>query len=177
MGTGSVVLAGLALTLLAPKAVHAIVATAVEVVNPTSNPVPNLDVERNARIPYESGILTTTCTTGVGGSCYAFFTQVPTGYRLVTQNISANLNMAPGAVPFGFLTDTYSFTVALPGFVGPTYAGSAPGGFTYPLTAYFDAGYAPELVISGNFASTSQFVSLTGYLESCAITGCHPIVQ
>jgi hypothetical protein len=39
MGTGAVVLAGSVLALLLPKAVHAIAATAVQVVNTSSNPV------------------------------------------------------------------------------------------------------------------------------------------
>jgi hypothetical protein len=47
-GTGAVVLAGMILTLLAPRAAHAVAATAVQVVNSSSSPVPNLDVERNA---------------------------------------------------------------------------------------------------------------------------------
>ena len=37
-GTGAVVLAGLILTMLVPKAAHAVAATAVQVMNPTSNP-------------------------------------------------------------------------------------------------------------------------------------------
>ena len=47
-GTGAVVLAGLILVALVPKAAHAVAATAVQVVNSPSSPVPNLDVERNA---------------------------------------------------------------------------------------------------------------------------------
>src|SRR5579863_7513348 len=38
IGTGSVVLAGFALTLMAPKAMHAVVATLVQVANTTANP-------------------------------------------------------------------------------------------------------------------------------------------
>ena len=53
-GTGALVLAGLVLSLLAPKAAHAIAATMVLVENTATSPVPNLDTERNARVPYES---------------------------------------------------------------------------------------------------------------------------
>jgi hypothetical protein len=40
LGTGALLLAGLVLTLVAPKAAHAIAATAVQVENTTSSPVP-----------------------------------------------------------------------------------------------------------------------------------------
>src|ERR1700727_1530632 len=48
MGTGGVVLAGLVLALLAPKAVHAVVATAVQVVNTSANPAITEDTSRQA---------------------------------------------------------------------------------------------------------------------------------
>ena len=44
----------LVLLLITPRAVRGVVATLVQVVNTTANPVPNLDTERNARIPYQS---------------------------------------------------------------------------------------------------------------------------
>jgi hypothetical protein len=56
MGTGAVVLAGLVLALLAPKAVHAVVATAVQVVNTSANPAITEDTSRQA-----SQIVTLTC--------------------------------------------------------------------------------------------------------------------
>jgi hypothetical protein len=79
MGTGSVVLAGLILTLVAPKAVHAVVATAVQVMNTSATPVPNRDVDEPARTAY-----TTTCQ----GSpeCSTF---VPSGKIFVIETISA----------------------------------------------------------------------------------------
>jgi hypothetical protein len=61
MGTGGVVLAGLVLALLAPKAVHAIVATAVQVVNTSANPAITEDTSRQA-----SQIVTIRC--GLFGS-------------------------------------------------------------------------------------------------------------
>lgn len=48
MGTGAVVLAGLVLALLAPQAVHAVVATAVQVVNTNANPAITEDTSRQA---------------------------------------------------------------------------------------------------------------------------------
>jgi hypothetical protein len=48
MGTGGVVLAGLVLALLAPRAVHAVVATAVQVVNTSASPAMTEDVSLQA---------------------------------------------------------------------------------------------------------------------------------
>jgi hypothetical protein len=66
IGSGSVLLAGFILTLLAPKALHAVVATLVQVVNTTANPVPNTDV--NA--PGEEAFQTQICSAaGTGYAC------------------------------------------------------------------------------------------------------------
>jgi hypothetical protein len=48
MGTGCVVLAGLVLALLAPRAVHAVVATAVQIVNTSASPAITEDTSRQA---------------------------------------------------------------------------------------------------------------------------------
>jgi hypothetical protein len=54
MGIGAVELAGLILALLAPKAAHAIAATAVQVVNTTSNPAIVSSLNDPGRIAYQS---------------------------------------------------------------------------------------------------------------------------
>jgi hypothetical protein len=63
MGTGGVVLAGLVLALLAPKAVHAVVATAVQVVNTSANPAITEDTSRQA-----SQIVTINCQVALGSA-------------------------------------------------------------------------------------------------------------
>ncbi len=75
MGTGGVVLAGLILTLLAPRAVHAVVATAVQVMNTSASPVPNKDVDEPARTAFTTSCRTaqnlTQCAAGgPGGSLF-----------------------------------------------------------------------------------------------------------
>ena len=83
MGIGSVVLAGLILTLLAPKAVHAVVATAVQVMNTAATPVPNRDVDEPARTAF-----TTTCSSqGTKTDCSGF---IPFGKIFVIETISAS---------------------------------------------------------------------------------------
>ena len=56
MGTGGVALAALVLALLAPRAAHAVVATAVQVVNTSANPAITEDTSRQA-----SQIVTIVC--------------------------------------------------------------------------------------------------------------------
>jgi hypothetical protein len=51
-GTGALVMAGLILALLAPKAAHAIAATAVHVMNTSASPVPNQNVDEPGRHPF-----------------------------------------------------------------------------------------------------------------------------
>ncbi len=70
-GTGAVVLAGLVLALLAPKAVHAVVATAVQVVNTSANPAITEDTSRQA-----SQIVTVQCTVGTSFNNDTFCFQV-----------------------------------------------------------------------------------------------------
>jgi hypothetical protein len=67
MGTGAVVLAGLVLALLAPQAVHAVVATAVQIVNTSASPAITEDTSRQA-----SQIVTIQCVmfSNVTTSCF-----------------------------------------------------------------------------------------------------------
>src|ERR1700733_12875935 len=97
-GTGAVVLAGLILALLAPKAAHAIAATAVQVENTTSSPVLIKDTERDARIPYESKNVQT-CPSA--SFCQFYFSVVPAGYRLIVQSVVADLIVTGPTPPYG----------------------------------------------------------------------------
>lgn len=148
----------------------------VSVNNTAASPVLNLDVERKARVPYRSS---RTCITTVGISeCDVFFAQVPSGTRLVAQMVSAALTLAAGsAPPSGYMTDTFGFLLGLQGTVGISNSGFAYGGFSQPITAYFDSPTSVELAVAGNFLAGTQSFALTGYLESCAVTGCPAIVQ
>jgi hypothetical protein len=166
-----------AVMLLVPKAAHAVVAALVQVVNTTANPVPNLDTERNARIPYQSNVFVTT-KAGISNAGF-FFTTVPTGYRLVAQNVSADLQLESGAtVPWGRLGvdgvgGVATFSYPLRGAIGNIFGN---GGFSQQITAYADAGSTPVLGVSADFAfSSAENATLTGYLENCSITGCPPI--
>jgi hypothetical protein len=181
MGTGAVVLAALILTLLAPRAAHAIVATAVSVVNTTANPASVLDADKATRIPYQSSVSKTTCGEGVT-ACQFNFAAAPNGYRLVVENVSAGLVLASGAdAPvvtlnnLGISAGAWTFT----GVVGQI-VGTPSSGFNQSVLAYFDPidGLPVVVVIANLFPSPgfSQTVTLSGHLENCAVVGC-PAIQ
>jgi hypothetical protein len=169
------------LTLLLPKVAHAVVATLVQVVNTTANPVPNLDTERIARIPYESTQQPTgNCPSGSGvQQCIFDFTPAPAGYRLIVQSVSGSVSLQPGttAPPTAILINgdngryTYwSFT----GTLGQTLSGAMYSGFNQPALAYYDPGDSgPAMYLVANYqAGVGQYMTLTGYLENCAVAGC-----
>lgn len=90
MVAGAVALAGLFSVMLAPKAVHAVVATLVEVSNTPANPVPTSDVYRSAAQSvslYCSTIIGTGCIslppTGGSGTPYT----VPAGQTLMVTDV------------------------------------------------------------------------------------------
>jgi hypothetical protein len=98
-GTGAVVLAGLILTLLVPKAAHAIAATLVQVVNTNADPVPTQGILPGAAFSQQcSGIGIT--------SCY-LSPPVPAGYQFHStfQAVSGQLgSQSPIAVQWNYTT-------------------------------------------------------------------------
>lgn len=155
--------------LAAPRAAHAISATLVQVTNTAANPVPNLDTERNARIPYQSSINASPCSIA---PCDFLMSPVPAGYRLVAQGVSVDVR--DSTVPqLAFLADaSYSFIMDLSAPLYPAGNQSHAGG-TQAVTAYFDAGITPVIGFWGGTGTMS--VVLTGYLESCTVSNCAPI--
>jgi len=180
---GAAALAAGALILAVPRAAHAIFATLVQVVNTTANPVPNLDAERIARIPYESTQQPQgNCPNGNGPQqCNFAFTAPPAGYRLVVENVSGWITLASGATspPIAVLSDfdngqgrstIWSYT----GAPGQPFNTVIQSSFNQPALAIFDAGdTGPAMTVTANWeAGLGQYMTLTGYLENCAVTGC-----
>lgn len=106
MFTGFVVLAAILISVLAPQATHALVATLVQVSNTPSSPVPNKDVDSPAHatvVPLscvmeaEESSPDLSCALGVGGGpAYT----VPAGQRLVVEQMSAFCQTSPnGSIP------------------------------------------------------------------------------
>ncbi len=161
-------------TLAAPKSVHALVATLVQVANTTTNPVVAEDADRATRIPYQS-------SSGFPASgCYVpplclfnAFTSAPAGYRLVVQNISAQLVVKSGTpLPSGFINSSGD---QISSFIG-TYAGDNFAVINQQITSYHNAGDSPSLIMTADwYGLSSATVTLSGYLENCSVTGCPPV--
>jgi hypothetical protein len=161
-------------SLAVPKSVHALVATLVQVANTTTNPVVAEDADRATRIPYQS-------SSGPPGSgCYLpplclfnAFTPAPAGYRLVVQNISAQLVVKSGTpLPSGFINSSGD---QLSSFIG-TYAGDSFAVINQQITSYHNAGDSPSLIITADwYGLSSATVTLSGYIENCSVTGCPPV--
>jgi hypothetical protein len=97
MSIGFVVLAAALVSVLAPKATHAIVATLVQVSNTSANPVPNSDVND----PDLATILVLSCQGHSNGgseflNCDPNST-VPAGQRFVIDRVEANCFTTPGS--------------------------------------------------------------------------------
>lgn len=180
---GAVVLGTTVLFFATPRAVHAIAATLVQVTNTTANPVPNLDAERIARVRYESTQQPQgTCPIGNGPQqCSFVFTAPPSGYRLIVENVSGSITLAAGATspPVAVLSDFENsqnrLTVwSYAGILGQPVNGVIQSAFNQPALAIFDAGdNAPAMTVTANWqAGIGQFMTLTGYLENCAVSNC-----
>jgi hypothetical protein len=184
MGTGAVVLAGLILTLLAPKAAHAIVATAVSVVNTSSNPVPASLIDDPGRIPFVEQVSFTNCPDG--GTCQtAFTTPVPAGHRVVITNVSLwmeFLTTFPTAISVDLnatvptVGDVFLNVPVAPFINISQYFGA-------PVTFYFDAGQIPLITVRSNgifgddptVGHGLQEVTLVGYELDCTVAPCAAI--
>lgn len=176
-GVGTLVVLGA----LTPRAAKAVYSTPVTVYNTSAQPVLNLDVERQARIPYESNVSGQYCPApGTSGSCFFYFTSPPTGYRLVVENVSGYFQITPGTTlpVVGYIEDAPAFHV-FGGFtaqIGPLEAGGhTQAAFNNPTRFYVDAGDVILAVASTNWSNGSTQMTLSGYLESCAVTGCPEI--
>ncbi len=169
------------LTIVTPKAAHAVVATMVQVVNTSANPVPNSDTERMARIPYQSTYRTMVCTNVT--NCFFQFTPAPSGYRLVVEHISGIFELASNATaPATGLIEGSNFlnTFGFTSTNGQIFNGTIMSGLNQPAHMVFDSSEgAPVAFVYGDYPSITglpSFITLSGYLENCSVTGC-PTIQ
>jgi hypothetical protein len=153
----------------------------VTLMNTTSNPGSVLDADKATRIPYQSAILSSQCF-GLA-TCQFQFAPIPSGYRLVVENISADITLASGttAPPSLQLQDTSHYTHRrLTGTLGQNDANYAYAGLNENIRAYFDPLDGPVVAyLTANFPviGAFEFVTLTGYLENCAVAVCPAIAR
>jgi hypothetical protein len=124
------------------------------------------------------------CTNGCL-STNIYFADVPIGYRLVIEHVSAAFGV-PGGITGVPSMDLYSYNQTPKGrwfFVGkPTITSGSTQGFAFneDVLAYFDPGDQPGIDLDGIPATgtgTTGLVTASGHLENCAITLCPPIVH
>lgn len=180
--TGMAAAAGLiAFGAMAPKAAKAVYSSPVSVVNTSSAPVQGVDVEKLGRIEYESTATGANCPApGNVGACFYNFAAVPTGYRLVVENLAGYFQISPSATAplVGYVEDNSfrvkgAFTAPL-GQVDP--GGHIQTAFNSAARYYVDPGEGVFAVASAVWSNGNSEMILSGYLENCSITGC-PAVQ
>ena len=160
---GGLTLALLILPLIAPRAVHALAATLVQVTNTSSNPVINQDVDSPGRSPYYQ---TVTCYSQSTNQCEAQFPVVPANQRLVVQYIASSVDTPTALITAEFFQPGAIFIPILQTMQGTDSAGNKVYIASQPMLYYFEAGQAPYFVMnaqSGNFEFMSGSVTLTGY--------------
>ena len=155
--------------------------TPVQVMNTSSAPAIGVDAEKLARIPYQSTYRTTTCVNVT--NCFFSFTAAPQGFRLVVENISgifelANNATAPvtGLIEGSNFLNTFGFTSTN----GQIFNGTIMSSVNQPTRMVFDSSEGnPVAFVYGDYPSIQglpSFITLSGYLENCSITGC-PAIQ
>jgi len=154
----------------------------VTVNNPASSPVLTSNTSDPGRMPYQAQQNPTCANQGGTGTtwlCQATFTAVPSGKRLVIQNVA--WSAFPSSAPSAVWLDLFGNFVAYLKYI-PSAMYSVPGFSVLQidsnLTVYADAGalnvaiYVYGVTTLGN----NQPINLTGYLIECAVGSCAPIV-
>lgn len=157
--------------------------TPVQVMNTPASSVPNLDTERQARIPYESTVTGSSCPAlGGAGACFFFFSGPPAGYRLVAENLSGYFQISPAATaPLTGYVETngpaFKMKTSFTAPIGQVDGGGHPqAAFDNPTRFYIDNNEGVFAVASSVWSNGTSTMVLSGYLENCTITGC-PAVQ
>lgn len=179
-GSGALFLAGSLMESQGSKAKGGY-STPVTVMNTNVNSVPSLDTEKLARIPYESTATAASCPApGNVGACFFSFAAVPTGYRLVVENLAGYFQISPAATaPVEGYLENNSFRIK-EAFAAPLgqidLGGHIQAAFNSATRFYVDVGESAFAVASSNWSNGNSEMVLSGYLENCSITGC-PAVQ
>jgi len=107
MFVGFVVLAAFLISVLAPKATHALVATLVQVANTSSNPVPTLEQEAQSAFVAQG-----TCQISFEACAVGTLYTVPAGKTAVLESLAFNCAVVPssGTSPSGVQTEAGSLT-------------------------------------------------------------------
>jgi len=153
---------------------RAVVATLVEVVNPSTSPVATstVNVTDPGRIGYQSELDTGSCVHSFG--CILSFPIVPTGHRVVVQHTTGfgGFNSTPTSVTATVLTGNSVLAALFPPFT----SSSARLFFAQPVLFYVDSGSSATVDIESDVEFVGQgAVTLIGYELDCTVAACAPI--
>jgi hypothetical protein len=154
--------------------------TPVTVLNTTANPAITLDAEQAARAPYSSSV-NQVCAPGLGTCQFLFSGHA--GHRIVIQNVSGEIAVAPGTtnlpnIFFGTGNNGIggNFWGFPPGPIVPSGLGSIlVNNFNQSVLAYIDQGGSAQVSVYTNHTGNS-IVTLTGYIQDCSVVPC-PALQ
>lgn len=154
LGAGGMILAALTLSILTPRAAHAVAAALVQVANTSANPIPNRDQDNPAQQPFQ--VLAQPDTRGSGGTRAEQDFGVPGGKRLVIEYVSAGIAAGTGSIAVettsaGNLAAWYFIDAPSPTFTR---------GF-FPTRIYADPGSLVRVIITGT--NTQADVELSGH--------------
>jgi hypothetical protein len=170
IGIGAVALGGVLLTLAAPKAVHAAVATLVEVVNTPANPVPNADVNASGEEPLQAILCAAVGSSSCVGTTQSTFV-VPTTTsdgltvkRLVLEYVAAACtnngatNLRAGL--YTVMTENPVTSIIFDGNTILPLTPSSPDGSGYPVAsalvrAYADPGTTVSAALIAGYTTTT----------------------
>ena len=165
---GAAALAAGVLILAAPRAVHAVAATLVQVTNTTADPVPNKDVDNPARHPFAAAC--TAQSDGFDGpaSCNPA-PAPPTGVETVIQSVSILVTRGPStAAPietfYTFVTGGQTYQSYVPFITQQSASNTGTWVGNQTTTIYEDPS-------SGQQCSAVQSDETTEFTIYCTVTG------
>ena len=156
---------------------QAVVATLVEIVNPTSSPVPTLAVD-SGRAPYQRAVDNTGVCSG-GSSCTFTFTGVPSGDRLFGTRLSGKVSFNPPAPSIIYVEIDVGGAFNSAFFVAAPFADFSA--FNSPVAFVLDSPTSVSVtvtLIGATFpggALATQVVTLYGEEVNCAAVSCPAI--
>jgi hypothetical protein len=153
MAAGALALAAMLLNIVAPKAAHAIVATAVQVMNTSATPVPNRDVDAAGR-----NALVLSCTQT--GTSICATPQIPPNYTFVLDSI--NVSVLNNGYPWVAMTVVH---------------GGATHLFYVPLSPTSGVNGGDGGVVATNFTTYADSATSLGFIYAPRGSSPPPAIQ
>jgi len=97
----------------------------------------------------------------------------------VVENVAGQFLLAPGATQAPMLYfETSVNWFSIPAALGQPNSGIPTAGLSQHVQFVNDiSDFPPAIVAEGNYLNSTQFITMSGYLENCAVTGCPAIAH